>query len=188
MTGDNSHTHTTVLDSSVSPDSGNINEPTAALQVLSNRAGFLPARLTAAQRDAITVEATGIVTVVDYTALAGATLTVAGHALVEGAAWTAATSNDATATSLASAVDALAEVTAAPTGASVNITADVAPLSGNDITLVTSDADNLTISGDTLGGGIQPADGLMIYNSDSSEMNYFSAGSSNWQKLSHVDA
>lgn len=99
------------------------------------------------------VAATGTVTVVDYTLLAGATLTVAGTALVEGVDWTAAVSNNATATSLASAINALALVNAAAIGAVITITAATPGSAGNSLALVTTDAVNLTISGATLSGG-----------------------------------
>jgi hypothetical protein len=86
-----------------------------------------------------------------------AVLTVAGHALTEGAGWTAATSNNDTATSLASAVNALSEVSATATLAVINVVATPAGVSGNSVTLVTSDAVNLTKSGATLTGGINAA-------------------------------
>lgn len=99
------------------------------------------------------VAATGNFTVVDYTQLTGATATVAGHVLTEGVEWTAATSNNATASSLASAIDALSEVSAVASLAVVNITASTVGVAGNSITLSTSDLVNLTRSGTTLSGG-----------------------------------
>ena len=86
-----------------------------------------------------------------------AVLTVAGHALTEGAGWTAATDNDATATSLAAAVNALSEVSATATLAVISIVATPAGAAGNSVALVTSDAVNLTKSGALLTGGINAA-------------------------------
>lgn len=98
--------------------------------------------------------ATGIYTVIDYTALSGATVTVDGVVYTEGVEWTAATDNDTTATSLASAIDGGANVGAAAVGAVITVTASTPGLAGNSITTVTSDAVNLTVSGATLSGGL----------------------------------
>lgn len=100
------------------------------------------------------VAATGTYTVVDYTSLSGATVTVDGNVLTEGVEWTAATSNDATATSLASAIDALGTVSAAAATNVVTVTAATAGAAGNSIATLTSDAVNLTVSGATLSGGV----------------------------------
>lgn len=85
-------------------------------------------------------------TVVDYTALAldTATITVNGTATVrtEGTNWTAATSNAATATSLATTIDAIAGVGATASGDTVRVTADNGTYS---LTIATGDAVNLTI-------------------------------------------
>lgn len=85
--------------------------------------------------------------------LNNATLTVNGSVLTAGTNWTAATSNDATATSLASAINGLALVGAAAVAAAITVTADTGGTAGNAITLATSDVINLTISGATLSGG-----------------------------------
>jgi len=98
--------------------------------------------------------ASGSYTVVDFTNLTGAVATVDGVAYTEGVEWTAAVSNDATATSLASAIDAGANVGASSALAVVTVTASVAGVAGNTITSVTSDAVNLTVSGATLSGGV----------------------------------
>jgi hypothetical protein len=100
------------------------------------------------------VAATGTYTVVDYTLLAGDTVVVNGTTLTEGVEWTAAVSNNATATSLASAISALVPVNAAAVGPVVTVTAATAGLVGNAITTTTSDAVNLTVSGATLSGGL----------------------------------
>jgi len=100
--------------------------------------------------------AKGTATVVDYTMLAGAVLTIHGHALTEGVEWTAATSNSATATSLASAITTATATTlstGSALGAVVTITANTAGAVGNTITLTTSDAVHLPVSGATLTGG-----------------------------------
>ena len=99
------------------------------------------------------VAATGTYTVVDYTMLTGATATVAGFVLTEGVDWTAAVSNNATATSLAAAINALTAVNASAVGALITVVATPAGAAGNSVTLATSDAVNLTKSGATLTGG-----------------------------------
>jgi hypothetical protein len=98
--------------------------------------------------------ASGQYTVVDYTQLTGATVTVGGTVLTEGVEWVAATSNNATATSLASAIDALASVSAAAALAVVTVTAESVGTAGNSIGTLTSDAVNLTVTGATLSGGV----------------------------------
>ena len=92
-------------------------------------------------------------TVVDYTLLTGDTLTLTGSwasspdTLTEGIEWAAATSNTATATSLASAIDGIAGLSAASSGAVVTIICD----SGIDITAVTSsDGTNLPSTGQSV--------------------------------------
>jgi hypothetical protein len=97
--------------------------------------------------------ATGTVTIVDFSSIAGATITVGGTGLVEGVDWTAATDNATTAGSLATAIDGLGTVGATATGAVVTITADTAGTAGNSITLATSHPVNAAISGATLTGG-----------------------------------
>lgn len=91
-------------------------------------------------------------TVVDYTLLAGdtATITVDGTATVrtEGVNWTAATSNNATATSLASAIDALAGVTAVAVAADVFVTPDD---STHGLTIASGDGTNLTVTSSAKG-------------------------------------
>lgn len=106
------------------------------------------------------VKATGSATVVDYQSLGGKKLTVGGVDLVEGVHWTAATSNDATATSLANAVNLLTAVSATATTATVNIEAVTGGVAGNAITLTTDGGTDLTVSGATLTGGV---DGVASY-------------------------
>lgn len=101
--------------------------------------------------------ATGTVTIVDYTLLAGKTVTTNSVTKTEGANWTAATSNAATATSLASALDAIAGVSAAAVGNVVTITADAFGILGNAIGLSTNAAAGAaTVSGAALSGGLDP--------------------------------
>ncbi len=135
--------------------------------------GFVPWNRTTAQRDALFVAATGTYTVVDYTALAGKTVTVAGHVLTEGSDWTAAVANSDTATSLASAIDGLTEVSAAAVGAVVTVTATPAGTSGNSVTTTTNGSPNLTVQQATLSGGIQPIEGTTIYNTSTHKLNVF---------------
>lgn len=107
--------------------------------------------------DDIDATATGTVTVIDHTQLAGAVLSVNGVALTEGVQWSAATSNNATATSLAAAIST-ATVTTHSTGgaigAVITVTANAAGIPGNYISLATSNATDLTISGNHLTGGV----------------------------------
>lgn len=100
------------------------------------------------------MHAEGTITVLDYTLLAGKTITVNAVTITEGVEWTAATSNNATATSIASAVDAIAAVNAAASGAVVTIKADAVGTAGNSRNLLTNaSASALTLSGATLTGG-----------------------------------
>lgn len=106
----------------------------------------------------VSVSATGTVTVVDWTALTGAVLTVNGIPLTEGVEndWVTNTANGNTAGSLADAI-ALTPGTGCTASNSDNVitvTAAAEGADGNLITLATSDAVNLTISGDHLSGGV----------------------------------
>lgn len=109
----------------------------------------------------IAAKASGTVTIVDYSALAGVVVTVAGHALTEGVDWTAATDNNTTADSLAAAIDALAEVSAAnPAAAAITVLAASVGTAGNAITIAkTGGGANITLSGATLANG---RDGLVV--------------------------
>ena len=104
---------------------------------------------------AIDQRARGTITVLDYTKLALKTITVNGNVLVEGVNFTAATSNAATATSIASAIDGLTLVNSAAVGALVTIIADASGTTANSYGLATNAAaDCLTLSGATLAGGV----------------------------------
>lgn len=148
----------------------------ALLDLTSTTKGFLLPRVTSTQRNAMVIHATGTATVFDYTMLAGATLTVNGFALTEGVTWTAATDNNTTAASLASAITT-ATASTLSTGSAiatnvVTITANAGGVAGNSITLNSSDPLNLSFSGTTLTGG-SPATALEIYNTTTNEPEYW---------------
>lgn len=106
------------------------------------------------------VAATGTLTVVDFSGLAGDTVTVGATVLTEGVDWNRGASNDDAATSLAAAIDAVADVSAVAVGAVVTITADELGVAGNLIGLETNAGGDLTVGGvvdDKLSGGIDPA-------------------------------
>jgi hypothetical protein len=87
-----------------------------------------------------------------------ATVTVAGHALTAGTDFTASVSNDSTATSLALAIDGLAEVSSGAVAAVVTVTAIAEGEIGNSITLARSEATSCTLSGATLTLGSDETD------------------------------
>lgn len=96
-----------------------------------------------------------VCTIVDYTQLSGATLQIIGTGIADttrtegGGQWTAATSNAATATSLASSMDSISGCSASASGAVVTVTAD----NGNDITtFLESDATNMPASAQSVDG------------------------------------
>lgn len=158
----------------------------AVLQADSTTKGFLPPRMTTAQRDSIGTKATGTVTVVSYTSLSGAVLTINGTVLTEGVDWTASISNASTATSLASAITtatATTLCTAVAVGAAVHITAN-AVVGGNAITLATSDVVNLTLSGSKLAGEVDPVEGLEIYNTTTHRVDVFDG--TLWQEVAWI--
>lgn len=82
------------------------------------------------------------------------TITVNGNALVQGTNFTAETSNAVTATNLAAAIDALANVAAAAVSSTVTITAEAEGTTANSYNLLTSSAPAATVSGATLSGGV----------------------------------
>lgn len=100
------------------------------------------------------VFATGTMQVLDYAALTGATITVAGHDLVEGADWDAEVDDDTTAANIAAAIHALTEVNAAASTDTVTITAATAGAAGNAIDISTDALPaDLLLSGSTLEDG-----------------------------------
>ncbi len=100
------------------------------------------------------VKALGSYVVVDYSALTGATVTVNGVVLTEGVEWARGASNEACATSLASAINAVSGVDATASTATVNVVASVGGTAGNAIATLTGGGANLTVSGATLSGGL----------------------------------
>jgi hypothetical protein len=82
------------------------------------------------------------------------TITVNGNALVQGTNFTAETSNAVTATNLAAAIDALANVAAAAVSSTVTVTAEAEGTTANSYNLLTSSAPAATVSGATLSGGV----------------------------------
>lgn len=82
-----------------------------------------------------------------------ATVTINGTVLTESTNWDSLTNSDTAATNLASAINALANVSAAAVTNVVTITADAKSTAGNAITVATSDAVRLLKSGATLAGG-----------------------------------
>lgn len=86
--------------------------------------------------------------------LNGATLTVAGHPLVESVDWIAEVNDYTTAAHLSTVINALSEVdTVYSFTDGVLIVAATPGIAGNSITLATSDPVNMPISGPTLTGG-----------------------------------
>jgi hypothetical protein len=120
-----------------------------------NRYGTSENSITVAYVNTIAT-ATGTATVVDYTKLTGAVLTVNEVRLTEGVDWTTSVDNSTTATSLALAISSATAATFSTASAVSNvitITANTAGTLGNFISLNTSDTINLTVSGNSLSGG-----------------------------------
>ncbi len=102
------------------------------------------------------VAATGTYTVLDYTLLSDQVATINDFDMTEGPDWTAATSNAATASSLAAAINTASAstlCTAAAVGAVVTVTAVTPGVAGNSIDLLSSNQLGLSTSGGTLAGG-----------------------------------
>lgn len=100
------------------------------------------------------IAATGTITIVDFSELSGKTVTVDGQVLTEGAEFTAAVSNDSTATSLASAINGLENVNASAAANIITIVAAAAGTAGNALTVATNGASTgIVLSGATLAGG-----------------------------------
>lgn len=99
----------------------------------------------------------GIATVVDFNNLSGDAVTINGTnitntTLTEGVDWTAATSNDATATSLASAYNGVAGVSATASGAIVTVIADDTVTQADITTFTSTDGTNLPVSAQSVDG------------------------------------
>ncbi len=134
----------------------NIHFEDGAVAITDNRTGavYNNSTLAAIHEGISDVAASGTVTIVDFGAINGATITVDENALVEGSEWTAETDNDTTAGNLAAAINGLGNVSAASSGNVVTIVADVGGSAGNSITLSTSHSTNAAVSGTNLEGGI----------------------------------
>jgi hypothetical protein len=133
-----------------------LNFDNAGVTITDTRTGAVFSGQTlAVVKDGITgASASGTVTINAFGSIAGATITVDGTALVEGADWDAAVDNATTAASLAAAITGLASVSAASNGNIVTVTSVAAGTAGNSITLVTTHPANAAVSGATLTGGI----------------------------------
>lgn len=133
-----------------------LNYENSEVAITDNRAaaGFNNSNLVVIRDGIAGLGSKGTVTIVAFGSIGSATITVDGTDLVEAVNWTAATDNESTASSLASAIDALTNVNASGTGNVVTITGTVAGTSGNAITLVTSHPANAAVSGATLSGGV----------------------------------
>ena len=101
----------------------------------------------------VPTQATGTITVVDYSTLSGRTVTLNGTTVTEGVDWTAAVSNDATAASLSTALEEAADQFHTVTGSVITITAEVVGVTGNTLGMSTNGAAAITLSGSTLAGG-----------------------------------
>lgn len=97
--------------------------------------------------------ATFYIDVVDWTALAGKTVTVDGTALVEGVDWTAGTDNNTTGTSLAAAIDGLAGWGAVGPG-HVVATAATRGTASNGLAITTDAIAGLDINGAGVAGSV----------------------------------
>lgn len=136
-------------------------------------------QLTSTQRNALSTHAFGFINNVNYTALSGAVLTINGFALTEGVDWTAAIDNATTEVSLFNAI--ITNMTACgvwPAWSSypdtILVKAIVEGPAGQSITLATSDAINLPISGSSLNYALPPfPEGQLIYNVTTHEFEFY---------------
>lgn len=123
-----------------------------------------------AQPSTTVVAATGIITITNFSLLAGDTVTITptggAVALVEPTDWDDGTSNNAVAISLAAAINAaagLADVSAAAVGAVVTVTATTGGTAGNSITMAYTPGTGSGITLDSaLSGGVD-ADTMTIF-------------------------
>lgn len=99
--------------------------------------------------------ARGTITILDYTLMAGKTVTVNANVLTEGSSFNRGASNNACATALAAAINALSNVDATASGNVVTIVANASGTTPNAYNLLTNGAAGaLTLSGATLSGGV----------------------------------
>jgi hypothetical protein len=91
-------------------------------------------------------KAMAVITIDDFQDLALDKVTIGGVEFVEGTDWDAATSNEATATDLASAIDAHANYEASADGEVITVYVAAAGAAGNSTTIVSSDPGDLIIT------------------------------------------
>lgn len=107
---------------------------------------------------------TGSYTVVDYSALGAAVATLNGVGMTEGIEWTAATSNDETAISLAAAINTLTVETTCTAVAVANVVQITANSVGDAPVIGLSSSDNVNLhrSAANLTGGENPGVGPVL--------------------------
>jgi len=162
-----------VSDNSSTGVAANAIQASAILQTDSTTKGFLPPRMTSAQRDAIVTPAfpaIGFFQASNFTTAAGGTITVNGVTLTEGVDWNAAIDNANTACSIAAAIknNGGTACTAFAVGNAVYVLYGTPGTAGNGVTY-SSAAPGIIASGGAMGFGVAataPATGLIIYNTD----------------------
>ena len=132
----------------------NSSENGTVVSIAAAVAGVAGNAITLARAGAGTLAVSGATLTGGADAIAGKSVTVAGHALVAGTDFTAETSNEVTAENLKDAIHALTEVNATRTNAIVTVTAANIGVAGNAITLATTGGAALTLSGAALSGGL----------------------------------
>jgi hypothetical protein len=101
------------------------------------------------------VQSTAVLTVSNFaTIAANATITINGTVYTNGVDWTAATSNNATATSIAAIATLPAGITASANNAVVTFTNTAYGTVGNSNTITSSDAAKLTITASPFSNGV----------------------------------
>lgn len=106
--------------------------------------------------ESVAVASTGTITITNFANVGLDTVTVDGTSLVEGTDWNAGGDNDTTATALASAIDALPNVSASATLAVITVTAVDAGVAGDAIAMSYVDSGSgvgITVDA-TLSGGV----------------------------------
>lgn len=123
------------------------------------------------------VSASDIITVTDYNALSGATLTIGSVVLTEGVQWTASGSNDTTGQSLADAVTGGGFSEDYLGGGSFNAMAFPAfsGAAGNGLTVSTDTPAGITVATPTMTGGTDASvpEGTTVYNLTDHVLQYF---------------
>ncbi len=101
----------------------------------------------------IGAKAAATITVTAFASLSGKTITIGAEVLTEGVDFTAETNNNTTATNIAAAIDALADVTSSANSAVVTVAAAAFGVAGNAITMATNATAGITLSEAHLIGG-----------------------------------